>query len=99
MRKSTFTVNAEAVQGNPDATVTFRRITVAEVEDARAGVLRDTDLLREHLVSWEGFEDDDGNPLPQPSDDPDVLGLLYVQEQTALVRLLFIGPDEADPKN
>jgi len=98
-RRSTFTVNAEGVQGNAGATATFKALTVGDVDEARSGGLRDHDLLVGHLMGWSGIVDDDDQPLPDPVSDPGVLDRLYVHEQTALTRLLFQGPDGPDAKN
>jgi hypothetical protein len=99
MRRATFTVDARTVQGNEDATVTFKALKVREVREYRESDMTDADLLREHVLSWSGIVDDDGHPLPDPTDEPGVLGELYVHEQAAIARLLFLGPDGADAKN
>ena len=98
-RGSQFTVDAESVQGNAGAEVTFRALKVREVNEYRTTPMTDADLLQAHVVSWSGFVDDAGKELPNPSDDPDALGELYVHEQLALSRLLFSGPDGASAKN
>ena len=92
-RHSQFTVDAESVQGNAGATVTFSSLLVREVDEIRAGGVRDLDLLQAHVLHWTGFVDDEGAALPGPDEDVSVLGRLYVQEQAALVRLLLGGPD------
>ena len=99
-RRSTFTVDAESVQGNAGATVTFQRITWGE----RDRYLNDPDygdaaMLSEHIVDWHGIEDDDGNEIPSPKDEPGVVAVLYVDEVTALIRLLFQGPSGESAKN
>ena len=98
-RGSQFTVDAESVQGNEGATVTFRALKVREVNEYRTTEMTDADLLRSHVLSWSGFVDDEGRELPSPADEPDVLGELYVHEQLALSRLLFQGPLGDSAKN
>jgi len=97
MRRNQFTVNAESVQGNPAATVTFRGLTVAEWEEWFNPVSRvtDADILRAHLAGWDGFEDEEGQALPNP---PDVAAL-YLHEVKELCRLLMRGPSETSAKN
>ena len=93
MRRNQFTVSAESVQGNADATVTFHGLTVAEYDEWFNPLTRTTDMdvLRSHLASWEKFEDDEGHELPNP---PDV-GALYMHEVKELCRLLLRGPSES----
>lgn len=99
-RRNQFTVDAESVQGNAGAEVTFKRITWGErdryLNEPEYG---DTDILREHLVDWHGIEDDEGHEIPSPKDEPGVVAVLYIDEVTALVRLLFQGPDGENAKN
>lgn len=96
-RRSTFTVDAESVQRNPGATVTFRAITVGEYREYRTNPdVTDRDLVREHVVSWSGIVDDNDHPLPNPADEPDVLDQLYMHEQGQLAILLVQGPDGAN---
>ena len=98
-RRSQFTVNAEAIQGNEGATVTFKALRVREMREYRATEMTDRDLLEAHVLGWVGIVDDAGQPLPSPADDPEVLGELYIHEQQALARLLFQGPDGDSAKN
>ena len=93
-RRTSFTVDAESVQGNAGAEVTFHKITVGErdryLNDPEYG---DADMLRDHIIDWKGLEDDEGNEIPSPKDEPGVVAVLYVDELTALIRLLFQGQD------
>ena len=98
-RRGTFTVDAESVQGNAGATITFRQLKVREVRAIRDGEADDEDVLTTHIAAWSGILDDDGNELPSPQDEPGILGELYVQEQTTIIQLLFAGPDGASAKN
>jgi len=91
MRKSQFTVDAESVQNNAGAEVTFHCVTVKEMRVYRTTEQTDAELLQEHILTWSGIVDDEGNELPNPADDPEVLGKLYVDELTALGLLLLTG--------
>ena len=93
-----FTVDAVSVQGIEGATVTFRSITVATFEACSRGQIRDAELVRDHVVAWTGFVDDDDNPLPDPGDEG-VVGQLYRHELAELVRLLLEGPTGESAKN
>ena len=97
-RKSTFTVDAESVQGNPGATVTFSMLTVGEWKAYPQDII-DVDLVTNHVVSWTGIVDNEGDPMPNPADDPGVIDALYLPEQKALARLLWAGPDGESAKN
>ena len=99
MRRSTFTVDAEVVQGNAGATATFRCMTVGAMQEYRTTPMTDTDVLCAHLVDWSGIVDDDGQTLPNLTDEPGVIAALYLHEQQALIRLLFEGPDGPNAKN
>jgi len=98
-RRNEFTVDATSVQGNAGATVTFKALKVREVNEYRETDLTDLDLLRGHVLSWSGIVDDEDRDLPDPADEPEILGELYTHEQQALVRLLFQGPNGESAKN
>ena len=98
-RRSQFTVNAETIQGNAGAEVTFRALKVGEARTYRETPMTDQDLLEKHMLSWSGFVDDKGNELPCPTDDPSTWDELYVHERVALVHLLYQGPDGPEAKN
>jgi len=99
MRRNQFTVDAESVQGNADAEVTFRCLKVREVKEYRSTEMTDAELLARHVIAWSGIVDDEGNEYPSPVDEPGILGELYVHEQLELARLLFQGPDGENAKN
>lgn len=96
-RQTTFTVNAEKVQGNEGATVTFKCV---KRRDWKAYMgnddINDIVMIENHLVDWHGFTDDDGNELPSPKDEPGILDELYLHEQRRIARLLWQGPDGED---
>ena len=98
-RRNQFVVDAESVQGNEGATVTFHCMKVREMNEYRTTDQTDEDVLRDHVVTWSGIVDDDGHELPSPKDEPGAIGELYLHEQRALVRLLFQGPDGENAKN
>lgn len=100
MRKSSFTVDAESVQGNAGATVTFRKVTVGE----RARYFEDDDyndpeLIGEHIIDWSGIVDDEGHEIPSPRDEPGVVAALYVDELRRLALLFWQGPEGDNAKN
>ena len=98
-RRSQFTVDAQAVQGNEGARVTFKALKMRQVKAYREENVGDRDMLQAHILGWVGIVDDAGNPLPNPAEDPEALGELYVQEHQALVRVFLQGPDGAEAKN
>ena len=99
-RRKTFTVDAEKVQGNPGATVTFTNITVGERAEYLADDKADDHtILKRHLIDWKGIVDNDDKDLPSPADEPDVLNALYMDEQRAFARLFWQGPDGESAKN
>lgn len=98
-RRNRFDVDAESVQGIAGAKATFTCITVGEWQRYRDSPMTDTELLQAHLVGWSGFVDDDDNDLPSPTDEPEVVNALYLHEQRALVRLMWLGPDGPESKN
>ena len=69
-RRKTFTVDAESVQGNEGAEVTFRALKVRELREYRETAMTDTELLQGHITAWSGIVDDNGKDLPSPADDP-----------------------------
>ena len=98
-RRSTFEADAESVQGNAGATITFKAITVAEYADYRASEETEQELLAAHVVAWKGIEDDDGHALPNPKGKPDIIGQLYISEKNAVFRLLLAGAPPIPVKN
>lgn len=99
MRRNQFTVDAESVQGNADAKVTFKALKVGQHREYLTTKMTDLELLKAHLLGWAGIVGDDEKPLPSPEDQPDILDELYLQEVVSFVKLLFKGPDEDGPKN
>ena len=49
-RRSQFTVDAETIQGNEGATVTFKALRVREMREYRATEMTDRDLLEAHVL-------------------------------------------------
>ena len=105
MRLTQFTNDAQSVQGNPGATVTFKCLTGNEIdaaikmqelpEEERKG---EPDFLTRVLVDWHGIEGANGQMLPSPKDDPSVINALYPHEQKWIQDLFWAGPDKS-PKN
>jgi hypothetical protein len=100
MRKNQFTVDAESVQGNPGASVTFRKITVGErrryIDDDD---YNDPEIVGDHILDWSGITDDEGNEIPSPKDEPGITATLYLDEMRALALLFWRGPDGPNTKN
>lgn len=90
------------VQGD-DAWVIVTLPSVGEVEDVLAAgddVYKSfsvgKDILRQHIREWNWVDYDD-SPLPCPSEDPEVVNGLTLEEYMALIRILL--GDEEDRKN
>lgn len=96
---------ATPIQGD-DAWVRIKRIQVGQwlqlQEDGGSRSLaeatrRGLEILRDHVLEW-NWVDDDGNPLPQPKDDPDVINRLTDEEALALINIIQ-GPTPERLKN
>jgi hypothetical protein len=98
-RRNSFTVDAEEVQGEQGAEITFRSLEVGTWAEYRETTMTDRELLQRQVISWSGIVDATGKPFPSPDDDPSVLDRLYLHEQAAIARLLFQGPDGTSAKN
>jgi len=97
-RKGTgWRVSTESVQGE-GSYVELRGVTVGESRAARAGELDDDALIRAHVTGW-NWVDDEGNPLPQVADEPDVVALLTAEEARVIVFKLFAGDPDFDPNS
>lgn len=69
-----------------------RKISEEEgLDDFEAGI----SLLARHVVKW-NWVDDEGNELPLPKNDPDVINELTSQEADLLVKFLM---GESETKN
>jgi hypothetical protein len=98
-RQKTFTVDAESVQGNEGASVTFRSLKIGYWRQyLKSEDITDAELLQTHIVKW-NLVDDDGHEIPTPADEPEAISELYIHEQQRLVRLLMQGPDGESTKN
>lgn len=84
------TVAAQAAQmqedGTPDAEV------LAQLDAAFGGIEK---MLGHAIVAW-NWTDDDGEALPLPSEDPEVLGELYHEEVTWLTNATPGGGADAE---
>jgi len=101
MRRTSFKVDAESVQGNAVAWIEFKNVTRGVIkrlfDDDDMGVTVPS-LIADYVLDWGGFTDDQGNELPSPKDEPGVLDGLYRNEEGEIVRLLIAGP-VAEQKN
>jgi hypothetical protein len=99
-RRNQFVVNAESVQGNAGAEITFKLITLGTRDQYfRDPDYGDIDLLNDHILDWRGIVDDDGNEIPSPKDEPGVQASLYMSEVSEIIALLFDGQRQDLPKN
>jgi hypothetical protein len=95
VRIKKFTVDASEVFGE-GASVTFKSIKRGVWKDYLAGAeFGDDKLVAQHVLSWQGIKDDEGNDLPSPQDEPEILNELYLHEINGLARLLVQGPNGA----
>jgi len=99
-RRSTFEADAESVQGNKGATVTFRAVTSDEYKEYRGDAsMTDREMIVSYVIAWKGIVDDNDHELPCPADEPEIIGKLYLTELRALARLLYNGPPLLPIKN
>jgi hypothetical protein len=93
-RKSVRTVDASEVQGE-GAYVKVSAVKVKEIKELRAARTKDSldsfqgglDLVSAHVLEW-NFVDDEGEPLPQPAEKPEVVDELTEEEATFIVLAL-----------
>jgi hypothetical protein len=101
MRRTSFKVDAESVQGNEGAWIEFKNITrgvIRRLFDDNDQEVTVPGLIKEYVLDWGGFTDDGGKEMPSPKDEPDIVDTLYRNEEGEIVRLLVAGP-VADQKN
>lgn len=105
VRRNIRRVASDAVQG-AGSWVSVRIISFGEAKritaetgnadaNSAATIAMTERLIREHLVDW-SWRDDNGNPLPLPSQDANVIDQLTVEE------IAFLGTainGNADPKS
>jgi len=100
-RQSVRKIDTEALQGK-GSYVVLSGLKVSEVKemqtkaeaedyDAFSGGL---EIVARHIKDW-NWEDDDGNALPLPSEDADVMGKLTMQETEFLSKQLLGQTEEA----
>ena len=102
-RKRVRKIPSDEIQGE-GSWVVVARITVGEIRTKqKAGRKKGADIfgltmdiLKTHVLEW-NWVDDDGEPLPQPKDDPDVIDQLVEFETVFLAN--HITGSEADAKN
>ena len=105
-RKLTTRVDSEEVQGK-DSWVDIRRMLWKEIKalqkqrkkmegDEEAGFEIGSELILSHIEQW-NWCDENGAPLPQPKDDPDVFDYLTDDEFSFLADA--VTGSEEDRKN
>ena len=102
-RKRVRQIPSTEVQGE-GSWVIVAMMTVAEIRESRkASKAKGADrfelsvaVLKSHVMEW-NWVDDDGNPLPQPKDDPSVIDRL-VEFETVFLGTAIAGSDN-DTKN
>ncbi len=94
-RLAVYTVPSDEVQGE-GSYVKIRAVTRGEAKELTRvleglsqaeRIARDDQFLADHIYDW-NWVDDDGNPLPLPSQDISVLDRLTVQESTFLAECI-----------
>lgn len=96
--KSRFTVASDEVQGE-GSHVVFQRATWGIIQSVNTdGDSAGVALLRAVIVDWD-WVDDDGNPLPLPSADPQILDRIPQVELDWLLDNSGIMRAESDAKN
>lgn len=91
-RKSgTFRVDASEVQGD-ESFVELRTVRYGEFRLAQKGELKDDEVLQKHVLEW-NFVDDEGVPMPQVRDEPEIVFALTMPEKNFLIDALLNGPD------
>jgi len=98
--KRFFEVDSSEVQGE-GSYVKFCRLTYGEMRPLleRTETLLTTDLLAASIVEW-NWVDDNGDPLPIPNSDPDVMKTVLVHEEINWLTSAYTrAADKANPKN
>jgi hypothetical protein len=95
-------VDSAEVQGE-GSFVLLKRPSWSEMRKYMEGKIDAEDLtvygkqyLQMTVLDW-NWVDDNGNPLPKPSDNPDVIDQLSIEESTFLMNALSF--ERKDPKN
>ena len=102
------TITTEAVQGE-DSYLKVKRFTMAESKEfeqlIKNGALEQRSaawlkFAAAHVLEW-NWVDDDGEPFPQPQDDPAVLGKLTMAEMSVIEDVIsgLKAPDPGTLKN
>jgi len=96
------TYDSSAVQGE-DSFVTITALTVKEIRAARSDKDQNffefgLQIIQEHVLDW-NWVNNAGEPLPSPSDNPDVVDELTENEATFLANLFINGGTEVELKN
>lgn len=97
-RKNVRKFDSSSVQGE-GSYVTLSRLTVQERLDAMNAGDANTfemgiELLKDHVLEW-NWVDDEGKPLPQVPDSPEVLHAITLDEADFLGRCMMGTEEEA----
>jgi hypothetical protein len=95
-RRSTLQIETPEIQGN-DSWVEVIPFTVGERLSIPATFNR-MDMIRERVIGW-NWVDGDGEPLPQPGGEVDVIQELTTFELAALTDVVLGFPGLDDLKN
>jgi len=97
-RQSVKTHKTDEVQGE-GSTVVITAVKVKEIRQIRKQAKEEdfdefeggVSLLAKHVIGW-NWVDDEGNPLPIPKDNPEVIDELTDEESKFLVDLMMGSP-------
>ena len=98
-RKPNERISSTEIQGE-DSYVVISKMTVREVREARKRSTDEGDMFElgiestaKHVVDW-NWVDNDGKSLPVPSENPEVMDDLNVEEMTFLAQALLGGAEQ-----
>jgi hypothetical protein len=89
-RRATVRIETESIQ--PGSWVEYVPLNVGERFKAQT---IGAEIVRNHIKRW-NFSDDNGDPIPSPTDDPDAFDKLTVYEYRGLTEIVagFYGPQD-----
>lgn len=95
--KRTYRVDSESVQGE-GSFVEFKNLTWGEAKEFFGRPSGDLDNIAARIADW-NWTDEDGQPLPLPSEKPEIMQELMAWEVSFLVREANRGFSADDVKN